>query len=121
MAEPCAFRRGHRGERTELVEHCGFEFGGRHLHGPPAKALQVGEGGVGTEAGAAVTRRAHGVAHHQRVAGMEAAGDVGRIDDRQQRLIVAHLPGAEGFAQIGVQIELHAWLSVSLVTRASVG
>ena len=39
-------------------------------------------------------RRAHGAVHDQRVAGVEAAGDVGRRDDAEQGLVVAHAPGA---------------------------
>ena len=57
MAEPCAFRGGHRGERTELVEHCGLSSAGA-ICMARRQSPTVGEGGVGTEAGAAVTRRA---------------------------------------------------------------
>jgi hypothetical protein len=45
-----------------------------------------------------------GARHDVRVAGMHAAGDVGRTHDRQDRVIVAHLPCAEAFAEIGVEV-----------------
>ena len=50
-------------------------------------------------------REPHRAAHDERVAGMEAARQVGAADDLQQRRIVAHLPGAEAFAKVGVEVD----------------
>jgi hypothetical protein len=38
---------------------------------------------------------------------MEAAGHVGGGDDVQQRLVLAHAPGAEAFAEVCVQVDVH--------------
>ena len=54
-----------------------------------------------------------------RIAGMEAAGDVGRTDDAQHRRIVAHLPGAEAFAEVAVEVDLCGHLILRLLPMAS--
>ena len=43
-----------------------------------------------------IERLAHGTTHHQRVTGMEAAGDVSRADDLQQFGVLPIFP-APGF------------------------
>lgn len=46
-----------------------------------------------------------GLAHRQRIAGVKAAGEAGRLHQRQQARVVAHAPDAVAFAEIGVEIE----------------
>ncbi len=46
-----------------------------------------------------------GGGHDVRIAGMHAAGDIGRTDDRQHRLVVAHAIGAEAFAHVGIEVD----------------
>ena len=53
------------------------------------------------------------------VARMKAAGDVGRADDAQHRRIVAHLPGAEAFAEVAVEVDLCGHLILRLLPMAS--
>ncbi len=36
---------------------------------------------------------------------MKAAGQTGRLHDAQQFFVVAHAPGAETFAEIGVEVD----------------
>jgi hypothetical protein len=38
---------------------------------------------------------------------MKAAGDAGALHDGEHGRVVAHLPGAEGFAEVGVEVQLH--------------
>ncbi len=49
----------------------------------------------------------HQLVHGVGVAGMEAAGDTGRADHGHQIGIVADVVGAEAFADVGVEIDLH--------------
>ena len=63
----------------------------------------------------------HGTAHDERVAGVKAAGDVGRIDRAEQPFVVAHRPRAEGLAEVGVQVQAHgSALSSGSSSRPSV-
>ena len=105
--EPGALGRGDASQGAHLVDDGGLKLGRRHLHRPAAEALQVRVGRVRARAHARGHGGADGAAHDQRVPRMEAAGDVGRPHHLQQGLVVAHGPGAEGFAEIGVQIDLH--------------
>ncbi|MCY1377163.1 hypothetical protein D9M69_647180 [compost metagenome] len=105
VGHPAALSRGHGLQCTHLVEDGGFQFLGRQLHGAAAETLQVGEGRVRTQAHAVGQREAHGLAHHDRVARMKTAGDVGAANHLQQRRVVAHAPGAEAFAEVGVEVD----------------
>jgi hypothetical protein len=106
MRQPPAFGAGDAGEGADLVDQHRFEFGGRKLHCPPAETLQVGKRRMCAEADAGSQCLLDRAAHHQRIAGMETTGDVGRADDVQQFVIAAHFPGPEAFTQIGVEIDL---------------
>ena len=99
-----AKRKYHRLRRAQLPAHqIGGAVGGK-LHLAAAEALQVGKPRMRADADAAGHRITHHPRHHVPVAGMDPAGDIGRADDPQQRGVVAHCPGAETLAQIGVQI-----------------
>src|SRR4029453_5016352 len=71
----------------------------------PAEALQVGEAGMGADRHAVLLAELHRVDHHRRMAGMEAAGDVGRLQDLQPLGVIAHHPRAEALAQVGVDVD----------------
>jgi hypothetical protein len=92
-------------ESADLVDQHRLQFGCRKLHDPPAETLQVGKRRMRTEADAGGQRLPDRTPHHQGIAGMKTAGDVGRADDTQQFGIAAHLPGAKAFAEIGVEID----------------
>jgi len=44
-----------------------------------------------------------GFLHHQWVASMKTAGNVGLVDVRHYRFIQAHFPGAVAFAEIAIE------------------
>jgi hypothetical protein len=48
-------------------------------------------------------------AHHGRVAGVKAAGDVDGRNARDDALVVAVTVDAEGLADVGVQVNLHGY------------
>src|SRR5215475_11744470 len=57
----------------------------------------------------------HRAAHDIGVAGMKAAGDIDRGRKLDHRSVIAHLPGAEAFAEIAVEIDcLHGACSLSV-------
>ena len=101
-------------ERADLVDQHRLEFGQRDVHAPPAEPLQVGIARMRADADTVFERQGGGRGHHQRIAGMVAARDVGRADDAEHLGIAAHAPGAETFAEVGVEVEeaVHADFSV---------
>ena len=103
-----AGQRGQFAQRAELVEHVVDQLVNADIHVAAAKAHQVPEAGVGTDANA--LRRGHldRAAHGAGVAGMEAGGHIGRADQRHQLRIhaITNGPGAEAFAHVGVEIDL---------------
>ena len=107
VRHPLSLRLRHAHQRTHLVGQHRRQLARRQLHHAPAETLQVGERRVRAQADTGCCRQAHGVGHDQRIAGMEAASHVGRPDDGQQRGVVAHAPGAEAFAEVGVQVDVH--------------
>ncbi|MNE82280.1 hypothetical protein D3C80_1789910 [compost metagenome] len=70
---------------------------------PAAESGEVGIGRMRADADAMLHRQAHGALHDQRIAGMEAAGQVGLVDQRHGVSVVAHLPGAEAFTHVTVE------------------
>ena len=52
-------------------------------------------------------RQRNGLRASTRVAGVEAAGDVGRRDAVHQRRVLAHRPRAERLAEVGIEINSH--------------
>ena len=72
---------------------------------PPSETAQIVEARMRADRHAAFQRQFHGARHHQRIARVKPAGDVGRGHDTEQRRIVTHGPGAEALAHIGVKID----------------
>ncbi|MNT89810.1 hypothetical protein D3C72_2306040 [compost metagenome] len=62
-------------------------------------------------------RKRHGFRHDRCVAGMEAAGDVGRPDHLHEFSVVADLVLAEALAHVGIEIDL--WLHRVLLVDVS--
>ena len=105
VRHPAPFRRRHALQRADLVDQPCLQFRRRQVHAAPAEALQIGKRRVRAEADPARQRRTHGLAHHQRVTGMEAAGDVRAGHHIEHGGVVAHRPGAEAFAEVGVEVD----------------
>jgi len=92
-------------EGADLVDHVRLHLvrAGRDL--PPAEAPEVEVAGVGAQRDPRLDRARHRKVHHHRVARVEAAGHVCRGDEPQQLLVGPHRPGAEGLAQVGVDVD----------------
>lgn len=96
---------GEGGKGAELVEGVGADFLRGEVHGAPAKAAQVREAGVGTDADSAADAFGYGAVHDVRIAGVEAARDVRAGDDVQEILVLAQGVRAESFSQIRHEID----------------
>jgi hypothetical protein len=62
---------------------------------------------VGAHRDAREHRELDGTVDHRRISGVKAAGNVGRRDDLQEPEVVAHRPGSEALAEVGVEVDLH--------------
>src|SRR4029079_9355930 len=89
-------------ERADLIDEAVGELFTRDLHFTPAKALEVGEGGMGPYLDAVFLGEAHGGAHMVEVRAVEAASDIGDIDMGHEPLIIAHFIEAESLAHVTV-------------------
>ena len=69
------------------------------------KPCRSGSEGCAPIGDAVVDREAHGLADGGRIAAVEAAGDVGRGDERHDLGVGAHLPGAVALAHVAVQVD----------------
>ena len=92
-------------EGGELVEHVGGELVGAGVEKAASEPGQVTVGDVGADGDALLGGQGDGAAHGERVAGVEAAGHVGAADDVEHGGVVAHAPGAERLAEVGVQVD----------------
>jgi hypothetical protein len=58
----------------------------------------------------------HRMPHDHGVAGMEAAGQIGRRDVFHQLFVVPQLPVAEAFPHIGADVDFHHPLHLPLIS-----
>ena len=91
----------------ELVEDVGGEVGGVHVDAAAAEAGEVAVADLGADDDPALGGGGDGAPDGGRVAGVEAARDVGARDDVEHRLVVAEDPGAERLAEVGVEVDPH--------------
>ena len=76
---------------------------------------------MGADADAKFLGELHGLPHDHRIRGMEAASDIGSIDERHQRSIVADAVEAEAFAHVTVhfdKVHRHFRCTTALCVRA---
>ena len=85
---------------------------------PAAEPPRDEETRVGAVVDAAAARRRHGAMHDDGVAGMEAAGDVGRGDRVEHGSVVAHGPSRKSFPGVGVCLDLDLHRRPSLLRRS---
>ena len=100
-----AGQRRQGGRRADLVGDEALDLAGRIGQHAATEAPEVGEAGVGAHRHAARLGEAEGLGHDFGVAGVQAAGDVGRGDHAEQGGVVADAIGAETFAEIGIEID----------------
>ena len=71
-------------ERADLIDDAVGQFLARDLHLAAAEALEIGQRGMRADLDAVLLGELHGRAHVVEVGAMEAAGDIGDIDERHQ-------------------------------------
>ncbi len=76
-----------------MVRDVALEPPGILLDPVPAEAAQIVEAGMGADGHSPRQRGGGGLDHDVGIARMEAAGDIGRGDDVEERGVVAHAPG----------------------------
>ena len=91
-------------ERADLIEAVGVLFVRRTLHVPASEADEVGISGVRAGRHSLFGAGLERLFHHQRVAGVKAAGDVRRGHGAHYRRVVAHFVGAEALSDIAVKV-----------------
>jgi hypothetical protein len=104
VAHPGAGQPGEGVQRPDLVEQVVAQFVRVVVDAAAAETGEVAVPDLGADRHAPLGGGGADPAHRGRVAGVEAAGDVGARDDVQQRLVVAQPPGTEALAEISVQV-----------------
>ena len=94
-------------QRADLVDQNIGQLGAGNSHLAPPEALEVGEGRMRADLDLVLLGEAHGLVHHHRVRGMEAAGDIRDRDVRHDAVVVAHFVEAEALAHIAVDRHCH--------------
>jgi hypothetical protein len=107
VLQPDPLGRCHPGQRRHLIQHKVLDLGWSHLHFPPAKADEILEPRVCTDATPFSLRERHGRPHRPRVAGVETAGHVCRRNAVHQGRVLAHRPWPERLAEVGIEIDSH--------------
>src|SRR6266852_3255203 len=108
-------------ERAHLVAMDVLDFLRAYLHVAPAEAHEVGQAGVRADGHAVREGQLHGLAHHVRVAAVEAAGDVGRRDVRHDVLVAPQDPAAVALSHVAVDVDVdaHSFAMTSLAIRST--
>ena len=104
VADGRAGRRGQRRERADLVDDVGGQVGRLDVDESPAEAGEVAIADLGADAYPPIRGRP---AHRQqvrRIAGVEAARDIGRGDDVEHGVVITECPDAEPLAEVGVEV-----------------
>jgi hypothetical protein len=96
---------GHRLQRADLVGDHVFELARVHVDAAPPEAPQIVEPGMRADADPLGRGLGDEPLHHDRVAGMEAAGDARGTNDLEQPRIVADVIRTKALAHIGIEID----------------
>ena len=95
-------------ERADLVGHPGLDLPRALGNDATSKTAKILKSRMGADRHAASLGRRGGGDHDRGIAAMEAAGDVGRRDELEERRIVTERVGSVALAEIGVEIDLAA-------------
>src|SRR5215467_9828184 len=106
MPDPVADGARHALERADLVDDDLFDvLGFLALDYAPAKAPDVEKARMRADPDAVFLRPGYGLEHDERVAAVEAAGDIRRGDDLQHLGVAAHRPGAKALAHVAIKVD----------------
>ena len=76
-------------------------------HGPAAEALKIGQRWMRADLDLALFRKSNRLAHDRWIGAMETTGDIGEIDVRHHRRVVAEAIKAEPLPHVTVDRQLH--------------
>ena len=99
-----AVRPAERLERADLVADERLDLVGLEGHRPSAEAEQIRVSRLRADRHARTPAQPDGRLHDPEVTGVEAAGEVGAGQVRDQPLVVAERPAPEALAEIGVEV-----------------
>src|SRR5262245_19496171 len=121
VLELCTRRVDERVEGAHLIAVDVLDLLRGDVHAPAAEAHEVGQAGMGADGHPMLESELHRLAHHVRVAAVEAARDVGRGDVRHDALVVAEAPAAVALAHVAVDVDVcrHSFGKTSLATRST--
>ncbi len=107
MLQADLLRRRNRGKGAYLIDQHVLDLVRADRHIAAAEPDEVGQARMRAHRDASVAGHADGVAHHNGIAGVIAAGDVRGADALHQLGVLAEGPVPEGFAEIGVEVDDH--------------
>jgi hypothetical protein len=58
---------------------------------------------MGPDHDVVLLRHRQGTLHHQRIAAMEPAGDIGLVDMRHDFVVTSHFPGAVALTEVAIE------------------
>ena len=119
VVQLAAGRAQERLERARLVADVGGGVVRADRHDAAAEAEQVRQARMRADRDAVTHGEGDRALHRQRIAAVEAAGDVRRGDERHDLLVVAQRPVAEALAEVAVDVE--GPLGQALSPRQSAG
>src|SRR3990172_12890407 len=108
-------------QRADLVAEIISYLVRSHGHRAPPEPHEVWKRGMGADRHAMSGRGRHNLSHDMRITGVKPAGDVRRGDKREDRFIGPHLPRAEAFAHVTIQINYLVHLSSTNHARLFMG
>ena len=91
-------------EGADLVDDIVGQLPRRHVDEPATEPGQVAVGDLGPDDDSVLDRTRARPAQGGGVTGVEAAGHVGRRDEREHGVVVAQHPPPERLAQVGVEV-----------------
>ena len=88
-----------------MVDDVGGQLGRVHVDEAPAEPDEVAVADLGADDDVALDRLGAHPLQGEAVAGVEAARHVRARDEVEHRRVVTQLPGAEGLAEVGVEVD----------------
>ena len=89
---------------ADLIDHVGTQFVWFDINPTTAESGEIEVSDLCSDPHATRDRRPTGSRQAYRVAGVEAAGEVGTGDDVEHGVVIAEFPHSEALGEVGVEI-----------------